>query len=461
MRYSWWSEDDVGFIWIDQQIYVPDSRDLWLHVLQSFYDNPISGHYGVNKTLSVIQWEYTWPNIQDFITNYIQSCTTCSRTKAKCHKPYGLLWQLPIPLWPWESISMDFIKQLPDSEGFTAILVVVDHFTKQALFILIHNTITSTQLAKLLIIHVFSKHGVPSHVTSDWGSEFMSHFFQSPGKALDMRLHFMLGYHLEGDEQMEHVNQTLEQYLWIYCNYQQDNWHSLLPIAEFCYNHTPRSTTGVSPFSANKGYNPAFTVHSKYKLASMKAQDLVTNLQELHSELWVTIQESQEHYQHFADKSWIPPLEFKVGDKAFVKVKFFQTTQPSKKLSKKYLGPYDIINQVGPLSWTLQLMTTMHAVHPVFHVSMLELSTPNSILNCIQPPPPPITVDEELEYEISEILDSKLDKWQACKLLYLVHWSGYEGTDKETSWFPANKLRHASEVVSNFHHQYPNKAGPL
>jgi protoheme ferro-lyase len=62
---------------------------------------------------------------------------------------------------------MDFIEQLPDSKGFTAILVVVDHFTKQALFIPTHDTITSAQLAELFIIYVFSKHGVPSHVTSD------------------------------------------------------------------------------------------------------------------------------------------------------------------------------------------------------------------------------------------------------------------------------------------------------
>jgi Integrase zinc binding domain len=58
-----WSVDNVGFVWIDQQILVLDSRDLWLHVLESFYDHPVSRHFGVNKTLSVIQWEYTWPNI--------------------------------------------------------------------------------------------------------------------------------------------------------------------------------------------------------------------------------------------------------------------------------------------------------------------------------------------------------------------------------------------------------------
>jgi IS30 family transposase len=173
---------------------------------------------------------------------------------------------------------MDFIEQLPDSKGFTAILVVVDRFTKQALFIPTHDTITSAQLAKLFIIHVFSKHGVPSHVTSDQGSEFVSRFFHSLRKALNMKLHFTSGYHPEGDGQTEHVNQTLEQYLQIYCNFQQDNWHTLLPIAEFWYNNTPSSTTGVSPFFANKGYNPAFTVHSKHELASLKAQELVTDL---------------------------------------------------------------------------------------------------------------------------------------------------------------------------------------
>jgi Integrase zinc binding domain len=166
-KYLQRSVDDVEFIRINQWILVPESGDLWLHVLQSFYDHPVSRHFGVNKTLSVIGQEYTWPNIQEFVADYVKSCTTCARSKAKRHKPYGLLHQLPVPLCPWESISMNFIEQLPDSEGFTAILVVVDHFTKQALFILTHNTITSAQLSELFIIHVFSKHGIPSHVTSD------------------------------------------------------------------------------------------------------------------------------------------------------------------------------------------------------------------------------------------------------------------------------------------------------
>ena len=97
-----------------------------------------------------------------------------------------MLKQLPIPEQPWNSISMDFIEQLPASSGFTAILVVVDRLSKQALFIPMHDTITSPKLAQLFLLHVFSKHGVPMHVTSDRSTEFVSHFFRSLRKALDM-----------------------------------------------------------------------------------------------------------------------------------------------------------------------------------------------------------------------------------------------------------------------------------
>src|SRR5260370_22289970 len=126
---------------------------------------------------------------------------------------------------------MDFIKQLPDSEGFSTILVIVDHLTKQAIFIPSHNMVNAPQVARLFLIHIFSKHGVPVHITSDRGSEFVSHFFHSLGKLLQMRLHFTSGYHPEGDGQTECTNQVLEQYLQTYTNYQHDNWATLLLMA--------------------------------------------------------------------------------------------------------------------------------------------------------------------------------------------------------------------------------------
>ena len=108
---------------------------------------------------------------------------------------------------------MDFIKKLPMSDGFDTILVIIDRLTKQLIFILTVDTITSPMLAKLFILHVFSKHGVPSHITSDCSMEFVSAFFHSLSKVLDMKLHFTSGYHPEGDGQTERANQTLKQYL--------------------------------------------------------------------------------------------------------------------------------------------------------------------------------------------------------------------------------------------------------
>ena len=282
------------------------------------------------------------------------------------------------------------------------------------------DTITSQELAQLFVIHVFSKHGIPSHVTSNCGVEFVSHFFRSLGKALNMKLHFTLGYHLEGDGQTEGTNQNLKQYLRIYCNYQHDNWYEHLTLAEFAYNNAPSATTGISPFFANKGYHPNITVHPEHDLTSARAKEFAVDLDDLHRELREQIAEAQKCYQGPADSRRTLAPNFGVGQQVFVKATYFRTTRPLKKLSERNLGPFEIIAQVGPASFTLRLPEHMKAVHPVFHVSQLELSTPNTIPNRIQPPPPPVEVDDDIEYEIAEILDSKLDQRRKCKLLYLV-----------------------------------------
>ena len=115
---------------------------------------------------------------------------------------------------------MDFIKKLLSSSRFDTILVIVDWLTKQMIFIPAHDTITSADLACLFVLHVFSKHGISSHVTSNRGLEFVLNFFWSLGTALDMQLHFTSGYYSKGDGQTECTNQTLKKYLHVYCNYQ-------------------------------------------------------------------------------------------------------------------------------------------------------------------------------------------------------------------------------------------------
>jgi len=100
-----------------------------------------------------------------------------------------------------------------------------------------------------------------------------------------MWLHFTSGYYPEGDRQTECTNQTLEQYLYVYCNYQQDNWSKLLPLAEFAYNNALSATTSISPFFANKGYHPNITVHPEHDIASSQACDFAVDLEKLQSTL--------------------------------------------------------------------------------------------------------------------------------------------------------------------------------
>ena len=206
------------------------------------------------------------------------------------------------------------------------------------------------------------------------------------------------------------MNQTLEQYLHVYCNYQQDNWSELLPLIEFVYNNASSATTGVSPFFANKGYHLNITVHPKHNIVSSWACNFAIDLDELLSILKAEISVAQQCYQKSANVQCSPAPDFKVGNKVFVKAQFFWTTQPSKKLSKIYLRPHEIIAQPSTLLFTLCLPESMRFVHPVFHVSMLEPFMSNTFSKRMQLVPAPVIIDRKPKYEI--------DHWQACKLLY-------------------------------------------
>ena len=173
------------------------------------------------------------------------------------------------------------------------------------------------------------------------------------------------------------------------------------------------------------------------------------------------ITNAQSHYKEQADCKRIPPPEFLIGSKAFVLAKHIKSTWPTKKFSEKYLGPFKVIECVGSLSYKLQLPTYLRRIHPLFHVSQLEPVAPNTIPNRVQTPPPPIEVDGEEEYNVAEVLDSKIDRrYKRCPLRYYIRWAGYEGTDDEFSWVAADEL-HADELVPAFHARYPNKPGPL
>ena len=168
---------------------------------------------------------------------------------------------------------MDLIEGLPESSSFDSILVIVERLTKMALFIPTTRRLTAPELARLYVLHVFSKHGIPADIISDRGSEFVSEFWTGLGALLNIDLKPSTAYHPQTDGQTERTNQTLETYLRTYINYQQNDWVDLLPIAEFAYNNSVHSGTTVSPFFANYGHHPRISMTIDREVPSAEAHD--------------------------------------------------------------------------------------------------------------------------------------------------------------------------------------------
>jgi hypothetical protein len=228
------------------------------------------------------------------VNRYVNHCDTFKRIKLVKHATFGLLRPLQLPEWLWDLISMDFIMGLPPVEGCNALWVIVDRFTKMAYFVTCADTMGPSDLADGFLTHMVQVHGLPNSIILDRGSLFTSPFWTQIMEAMGTTRNLSTSFHPEIDRQTEHTNAILEQYLQAYCNYQQDNWKQLLPIAEFCYNNTQSETTKVTPFFANCRYHPHFTPN----LGGMGARfsevsRYISTLNNLHTELWAEINYAQ------------------------------------------------------------------------------------------------------------------------------------------------------------------------
>src|SRR5271163_4842055 len=261
-------------------VYVPQDDSIKLDILHRHHDTVTAGHPGEAKTLELVTRNYTWPRIRQFVNEYVKSCDTCARNKPSHERRHGHLRPLPIPPSPWSSVSMDFIVELPPSQGYNAIYVVVDRLTKMAHFCPTTTQVTAEETAQLYLRHVFKHHGLPADIVSDRGSQFTAKFFTRLLDLCKTRSNKSTAFHPQSVGQTERVNQVLEQYLRIFCDYQQDNWHELLPLAEFAYNNAKHASTQVSPFLANYGRHPRFSVKvtEPNESKNPSAEDLVERL---------------------------------------------------------------------------------------------------------------------------------------------------------------------------------------
>ncbi|SCV67557.1 BQ2448_5168 [Microbotryum intermedium] len=285
------------------KIYIPNAEPLKVKLLAQAHDSLLSGHPGQVKTFELLDRNYTWPGMRQFVNDY-----------------HGHLQPLPIPSKPWSSISMDHIVDLPPSSGFDCVLVVVDRLTKEAHFIPTHKTDSSRDLAGTFLTHVFKLHGLPMDIVSDRGATFTSNWWSEFLAMLKIKPNLSTAFHPESDGQTERTNQTLEHYLRHFCDYLQTNWSELLPLAEFAYNNSFHSSIGASPFYVTRGYHPRLEVSLRDSFVTNVPRYL-QHLRSVQAAARKQISQAQETQARFANLKRRPSPPFKIGDQVLLNQK--------------------------------------------------------------------------------------------------------------------------------------------
>ena len=309
--------------------YVP--KIIRTELISKYHDDPLAGHFRIEKTRELIARKYYWPSLQADIEAYIKGYDVCLASKAIRHKPYGDLQSLPIPTHRWKDLLMDFVTGLPASsdwkwDTYDSILVIVDNVTKMVYYEPVKVTIDVARLAEVIIHVVVRHHGLLDWIVTDRGSLFTSKFWSSLCYFLGIKRRLSTAFHPQTDGQTERKNSTMEAYLRAFVNFEQNNWARPLPMAEFAYNNANNASTGHTPFELNCDYH----LHMSYK-EDIDPWSKSKSVDNLLSELWELMTVCHENLQHAQDlqkrahNKGTKARSYAPGDKVWLYSKYIKT----------------------------------------------------------------------------------------------------------------------------------------
>ncbi|GJU89085.1 ty3-gypsy retrotransposon protein [Tanacetum coccineum] len=336
---------EQGLLLFRDRYYVGAESKLKELLLSEFQDTPMAGHSGVKKMLVGLSALFYRKRMQQSVEVFISKCLVCQQTKYSTQAPGGLLQPLPTPNRVWEDVSIDFITGLPNYNGLTVMLVVVDRFTKYAHFGALPTSFTTSKVVEKQLFEVSGT-----------------------------KLNHSTKYHPQTDGQTEVVNRGLEQYLQAMVLDRPQHWVRFLAWAEYSYNTTFHSSVKMMSFQAVYGRVPPSIV--PYPPGSLKVaaiEELLVDRDALLRQLKQNLLVAKQRMETQANRTR-HDVEFNVGNKVLVKQQpYRQVTlakRHSNKLAKRYYRPFEILERVGKVAYRLALSDSSK-IHPVFHVSLL------------------------------------------------------------------------------------------
>ncbi|CAA7016376.1 unnamed protein product [Microthlaspi erraticum] len=374
-----------GTVLLQSRITVPEGEQLREEILRMAHQSTLSIHPGSTKMYKDIRRYYHWPGMKRAVARYVSQCQVCQQIKAEHQVPGGLLQNLPIPEWKWDSIAMDFITGLPIARGRlnNTIWVIVDRLTKVTHLLPVRDTDKVEILTDLYIKKIVRLHGVPTDIVSDRDPRFTARFWQALQGALGTELHMSTAFHPETDGQTERTIRTLEDMLRLCILDWAGMWEDHLPLIEFSYNNSYHSSIGMSPYEALYG-RPCRTPLCWTEIGERRVFGLpmIEKTMEKLQTIRANMKKAQDQQKKYVDQNRREVI-FTIGDWVYLKV----SAQKGKdrfgrvgKLAVRFIGPYRVIGRVGEVAYRLDLPADMN-LHPVFHVSMLwrHIQNPNAI----------------------------------------------------------------------------------
>ena len=450
-----WSDHD-GVLKYEGRLYVPPVRAVREELLKRYHDDPYAGHFGTLRTTELLKRRYHWPGMGDDVAAYVKSCDICQKVKVKRHKPYGKMQPLPKPTRPWEEIAIDFMSGVPLSMRgevvYDAILVIVDRYSKMALYFPVTKTVKAADIADILIDSVFTRFGFPNGIVSDRDPRFTSDFWSELCYYAKVKRRLSTAFHPQTDGQTERQNQTLQEYLRAFCSLTQREWASRLPIAEFAFNNAFRTDLGATPFRVVLGYDPPSYFDAEDSVDKGRVPAAKERIQRIH-ELREDLQERLEHASEAQAKYYNQkhqPITFKKDQLVLISTKNLRLQGPSKKMAPRMMGPFRIHEPVGSQAYRVHLPTDSR-IHNVFHVSAME---PYHSRNGEQEVLPiPELADDEEQYEVEEVLGSTRKRGEVW---YMVKWKGWP--EEYNQWVLKEDLN-ADELVREWEAKKSRRRG--